>query len=578
MSHSVMSADQGEFNFSTAQRVKHLKTEEQDFEWYPSTEHILDVVRKDLVDSLFLESYNRESSLLDIGAGDGRVLSALNQPMKDRYGDMKPPFHNLYAIEKSLLHCSQLDKKVLVIGTDFNQQTLVDKPVGVIFCNPPYSTFEQWATRVISEANAEVCYLVLPQRWSNSQSIENAIKMREAEAEVIGTFDFQNDCDRETRHSVPVDIIRVNLGYKNHRQCKVDPFKAFFDANFDLDLAESDYSAKFRGPSDSTQQKLNELVPGGDMVKAMQSLYDHQMTKLMDTYSALAEIDPDLLRELEVSKSSVLESLKLKIKSLKSLFWKELFAKFDALTSRLTSSNRKGLLELLERHVSVDFTAENAYAIAQWAIKHADALQDDQFKDFYLSMSQAANVVNYASNQRTFKYDRWRYRELVMNGQISHFKLDYRCVMENVGGIVNGYDYNSYYNQCGLSVRAIEFITDFVTIAGNLGFDTRGTPKPYEFKWASNKAHDFRYIQSNGSSEVLFSVRAYLNGNLHIKMNPKLALKLNVVAGKLFGWVRSAEEAAAEMEAPASQVVEVTEMFCHSLSLTHNYQNLLMAA
>jgi hypothetical protein len=46
----------------------------------------------------------------------------------------------------------------------------------------------------------------------------------------------------------------------------------------------------------------------------------------------------------------------------------------------------------------------------------------------------------------------------------------------------------------------------------------------------------------------------------------------------LFGWVRSAEEAAAEMEAPASQVVEVTEMFGHSLSLTHNYQNLLMAA
>ncbi|MGL5668705.1 MAG: hypothetical protein ACRDD9_21590 [Shewanella sp.] len=44
---------------------------------------------------------------------------------------------------------------MLVIGTDFNQQTLVDKPVGVIFCNPPYSAFEQWATRVISEANAE---------------------------------------------------------------------------------------------------------------------------------------------------------------------------------------------------------------------------------------------------------------------------------------------------------------------------------------------------------------------------------------------------------------------------------------
>lgn len=109
---------------------------------------------------------------------------------------------------------------------------------------------------------------------------------------------------------------------------------------------------------------------------------------------------------------------------------------------------------------------------------------------------------------------------MVKNGHISHVKLDYRCVMENAGGIVNGYDYNSHYNQCGLSCRAIEFTTDLVTNAGNLGFDTRGTPKPFEFKWASNKAHDFRYIQSNGASEILFSVRAFLNGNLQIKINP----------------------------------------------------------
>ncbi|MGL5668703.1 MAG: hypothetical protein ACRDD9_21580 [Shewanella sp.] len=57
-----------------------------------------------------------------------------------------------------------------------------------------------------------------------------------------------------------------------------------------------------------------------------------------------------------------------------------------------------------------------------------------------------------------------------------------------------------------------------------------------------------------------------------------MSLKLNVVAGKLFGWVRSAEEAAAEIAVPKSEVAEVAEMFGHSLSLTHNYQNLLMAA
>lgn len=89
-----------------------MTAEEQDFEWYPSSEQIIDVVRNDLVASKFLESFNRESSLLDIGAGDGRVLSALNMPLEDRLGEMSPPFYNLYAIEKSLVHCSLLDKKV----------------------------------------------------------------------------------------------------------------------------------------------------------------------------------------------------------------------------------------------------------------------------------------------------------------------------------------------------------------------------------------------------------------------------------------------------------------------------------
>ncbi|MGL5668706.1 MAG: hypothetical protein ACRDD9_21595, partial [Shewanella sp.] len=78
-----------------AQRVRHLKAEEQDFELYPSSEHIIDGVRNDLVESKFLESFNRESSLLDIGAGDGRVLSALNMPLEDRRGEMSPPFYSL---------------------------------------------------------------------------------------------------------------------------------------------------------------------------------------------------------------------------------------------------------------------------------------------------------------------------------------------------------------------------------------------------------------------------------------------------------------------------------------------------
>jgi hypothetical protein len=61
-------------------------------------------------------------------------------------------------------------------------------------------------------------------------------------------------------------------------------------------------------------------------------------------------------------------------------------------------------------------------------------------------------------------------------------------------------------------------------------------------------------------------------------MNPKLALKMNVVAGRLFGWVRNAAEAEAEMQIKPSEREEVAKSFKHSLALSFDSQNLLMAA
>ncbi|MGI2187224.1 DUF4942 domain-containing protein [Shewanella oncorhynchi] len=560
--------------FATAKRVIELKMADEDHEWYPTSEHIFNVIRQDLIP---IAKSGNVNSLLDIGCGDGRVLAALNVPLPiSRYDDqMVKPFSSLYGIEKSLVHCRNLDKNIFVIGTDFNMQTLVDKPVDVIFCNPIYSEFEAWATRIIEEANASYCYLVLPKRWSDSDAIASALKTRMAQFEVIGTFNFDADCDRLTRHSVPVDIIRVQLAHSLRDRKYIDPFVAWFDKNFDLDLAATDYMAKHginsESQKNSTKEQINALVPGADMVQAMQSIYDAKLASLCQTYQNLSLIDQGLLRELEISKEAVLEGLRLKIKAQKSLFWKELFGKFEPITSRMTSDRRKRLLELLEAQVSVDFTAQNAYAIAEWAIKNADAVQDEQFKDFYQSVAQAANCVNYVSNERTWKYDKWSYRRGIEEGEITHFKLDYRCVLENKGG------FDSYYGS-RLSKSAEYFLDDFLTISSNLGFNTLSTPRTREHHWASNKAHDYRYLKADGSSEILFTVRAFLNGNLHIKMNPKLALKMNVVAGRLFGWVRNAAEAEAEMQIKPSEREEVAKSFKHSLALSFDSQNLLMAA
>ena len=90
-----------------------LKENNQDFEFYPTTKEIIEVVKKDI-------EGEKASSMLDIGAGDGRVLESM-------------PIYKKYAIEKSKILIEQLNKDIFIIGTDFNQQTLIDKKVDVIF-------------------------------------------------------------------------------------------------------------------------------------------------------------------------------------------------------------------------------------------------------------------------------------------------------------------------------------------------------------------------------------------------------------------------------------------------------------
>jgi tRNA1(Val) A37 N6-methylase TrmN6 len=79
---------------------------------------------------------------MDIGAGDGRVLKAIQAKLETRLRTIK-----CYAIEKAITHLNNMPKDITVVGTDFEQQTLVDKAVDIIFCNPPYSEFEQWMFR-----------------------------------------------------------------------------------------------------------------------------------------------------------------------------------------------------------------------------------------------------------------------------------------------------------------------------------------------------------------------------------------------------------------------------------------------
>lgn len=142
------------YKSDTKELVEQLKAENQDFEFYPTNTKMLGAVIKD-ISSRFTSDNRRfnhddsanEFSMLDIGAGDGHSLAYF----KEKLG-----FTKLFAIEKSHILRERMDKSIIVIGTDFFDQTLIDKSATHIFCNPPYSEYERWVNGVLSTSNAVV--------------------------------------------------------------------------------------------------------------------------------------------------------------------------------------------------------------------------------------------------------------------------------------------------------------------------------------------------------------------------------------------------------------------------------------
>jgi len=515
---------------SALQLVKALKDNDEDFEWYPTTSEIIDVIKKDIEEN----NHDTHLSVLDCGSGDGRVLNALTKGKK-------------YSIEKSRTLLNALNKSIFVVGTDFESQTLIDKKVSVVFSNPPYSAYAQWATKIIKEANSAFIYLVIPSRWSDNQTIKEAIELRKAEVEVLGSFDFLN-AERKAR--AHVDIVRIALRYTGRYSGdtpKVNPFDIWFDEFFKIDIAkeeQSKFDLKSRCEEQLNSKLKNALVTGGDLVIILEELYQKELASLIKIYQSFSDVDPTILQELDVNVKSVREGLSHKIENLKDRYWNELFNNLTTITDKLTTASRKTLLTTLTAHTHVDFTVSNAHAIVTWVVKNANSYFDDQLIAIVERMTEKANIQLYKSNQRTFGDEKWRY--CMMPDDLDRYRLDYRVVLQRIGGIVT--DSWSYSHGNGLSESASDFINDLCTIATNLGYDTEGLQRANNLSWESNAKKQFEYKDaSTGDDKSLFDVRAFKNGNLHLKINPKFICRLNVEFGRLKGWLKSPKEAEEEM-------------------------------
>lgn len=494
--------------------LRDLKAAGEDFEWYPTTDEMIAVVWRNA---------RKIGSLLDIGAGDGRVL--------ERFGEWSEHGVRKYAIEKSRIHIDNMPADISIVGTDFHAQSLIDKQVDCIFSNPPYAEYEEWVVKIIKEANADTVFLVIPERWS-SRMVQEALASRDAVARVLWSGDFST-ADRMSR--AKVNIVKINLrdgscGVQRH--LKVDPFDAWFDEYFKgFTRAE---------PCQDEQEKprlKDELVAGQNLIERLDKMYADELSTLLMNYKTLAELDADLLKELGVTVSAVRDGLRQKIEGLKNTYWKELFDHLNSITDRLTSKSRNSMLEKLHASCNVDFSIDNAYAVVMWAIKNANEYFDQQLMEMFKDLSEPECVKNYKSNERTWTKDRWRYKN---EENYTHYTLEYRIISERWYAAQSEKGYSWDYEN-GLHKDAHAFVNDIFTIARNLGFYVIGDSR-YR-KWEGGQQQTFTCAGRN-----FLKVRAYKNGNLHMKFDQEFIKTFNIEASRLLGWIKTPQEAAEEMD------------------------------
>jgi len=509
---------------TTMDLVTALKDNDQDFEWYPTTIDMINVVKRHIA--------HDATSIMDIGAGDGRVLELLKE---------KCEHAELYSIEKSPILVQQQSKDIIPIGTDLWEQNLSHLPVDFIFSNPKYSDYEEWTAKIISEGYARRAYLVIPQRWKESKWIDGALKKRGATAEVIHSDDFLA-ADRKSRAIVDIVVIRfpervAGYSYRTVKQDIKDPFDIWFDDMIGTFQKPKEIEDEPTGSEIAKKHKNSNIT---EMVEA----YREEYALLESNYKAIFKMDFEVLRELAVNKDTVCTALKKRITGLKIKYWGILFKRLDAITSRLTTSSSKKLIDKLTRRNTVEFTANNAYAVVLWAIKNANQYIEDQIVELFYDLSVFESVFKYKSNQQTWQKNNWRYNR--KDEGYTHYRLDYRIVVSCWGGAYYRGHASDYHDQGNLKDRAHEIVSDIIAVMGNLGFNTNGLGSR-DRQWKRGQWQD--WYDSNWN-EIVFQVKAYENGNLHMRFMPEAIQALNIQAARILKWVNSVDEIITEMNYP----------------------------
>jgi hypothetical protein len=548
-------------------QLKILQKNNQDYEWYPTTDEIIDAVRYDMIKlsksdkfkyrhqntGIYFNdcshrddesSYADFESFLDIGAGDGRVFDRLTK--KEAREHVK--IDSRYGIEKATLQGDNLIKSgVALIGRDFYETVLIDRKFTVVFSNPPYSQFKEWCVKLVKEVNARVIYLVIPKRWQLDSSFKQILNDKGA-VEVIGSFDF-TEADRAAR--AKVDVIRITPDAKN------DTFRAWieehigsFESNEPIDLQESD---EWENPD-----KWYYLKEHNDnTVAVMVENYKEDLQKLMLTFKSLGSIDWSIISQLGVSKDDVMGKIRADIKGLKNRYWRLVINNLDEITSRLTLDTRESLLKEITWFKELDFNENNIRTIALWVIENFNKYTKKQMLDVYDKLTNFETVRAYKSNDKWID-DGWRYSKKVP----VKYSLDYRIV-------VTMYGIFKYRSEFSCQINWGNPIANLAIVARSLGFDNYGIQTD-ERAYETGKKH---YCYKKDSS-VLFEYKVHKNDNVHFKLDKGLLRVLNVEVGKERGWLKKPKDIQEEFD--VSEVEAVKYFKTASLSLLQTSDLLML--
>lgn len=532
------------------QLVTEQKKAGEETEFYPTTQEIVDKV----AERLSKTQGDTIKSILDIGCGNGAFFEKLDRTDyfydsdKSKYDSKLVKSYNKYGFEKSNILAEQLPEDVILLGSDFYSNTLIDKKVDVIFCNPPYSDYETWAEKIILEGNARYIVLVIPARWKNCERINYAIEKRHFEVDNLGTFDFLN-AERKARATVDVLYIQQEGKVYNGRRydCNTtDPFDTWFDNTFTFNAEKRNDIFE---EEKEKQNKANEIIASGDTAEMLVKFYNEDMEKLYSNYRALERLDPEIFKELKVDVKMLKESLKARLQGLKHLYWDMLFKKYDKLTCRLTTVGKKKVTQKLQDNTAIDFTLENIFQLTMWIIRHSNTLYDEQLTDFFFKLCNSDNIHRYKSDKR-WNDDEWKYlkesctewgswRKDKAKKILKNIQLDYRIVVT----AYKNFDFD--YSTVHLSQDCCEFIYDLSVIAENLGFKIDiQIPDRWDkidfYEWCNKDIY-------TTSGELFCNMKLYKNGNRHLKFNPNFMKKLNVEMARINGWVQDKSEVEKEL-------------------------------